>query len=219
MAAKHRLPKENYPATIPTLVVSFVFLVIRMSFDHGLYYSFFIVNAALAWIPFALSEFIWRDYRNLRQFRLRNWLIYLVVILFLPNTFYMITDFVHVIDPVNSLMVWLDVVMLGSFAWLGMLYGFITVRKMQLIIEDLHGTVTGWVGVVMLIVLSSIGIYFGRVARFYSWDALLNAGGFTKYILTNLPNPKTEAEFWAFVAAFTLLLGTIYISFFRPSDR
>lgn len=218
MGAKNRLPKEIYPATIPSLIVSFVLLIIRMSFSHGLYYSFFIVNAALAWIPFALSEHIWRDYRKFRQFRLRNWFIYLVVILFLPNTFYMITDFVHIIDPIQSMIIWLDVVMLGSFTWLGMLYGFITVRKMQIIIEDLHGVVTGWVGVGLLILLSSIGIYFGRVSRFYSWDVVFNPGGFIKYILTNLPNPTTEADFWAFVAAFCLLLGTIYLSFFRPTS-
>jgi uncharacterized membrane protein len=211
--SKNRSNKENFPATNPSLILASLLLLLRLMQPGGWYYWFFIMNGIFAWIPFILSDIVYRKYLDSKRLNLWDAGILVVVVLFLPNTFYMITDFVH-LDSGQSMIVWLDVLMTGAFAWLGMLYGFLTLRKLHLMAREFYGRTIGWVTVGGLLILSSIGIYLGRVARFYSWDIALHPIRFTSYILSGIGNTGNYVAFVEFTTGFVLFLGVIYLTFY-----
>lgn len=92
-------------------------------------FMFLVWNLFLAWIPYLLSL-------SLSQFSKFKRAIPLLAIwlVFLPNAPYLVTDLLHVRHhpPVPY---WYDTVMLFSFAWTGLLLGFISMMDVQHFLE------------------------------------------------------------------------------------
>jgi uncharacterized membrane protein len=102
------------------LAVSSVLLVIRdVVSGHGPY-DFLEWNAFLAAIPYALAVLARAAHRR----RLPRPVVALVGgawLLFLPNAFYIVSDFVH-LGEIEGMSVWYDAVMIGAFACVGLVF-------------------------------------------------------------------------------------------------
>lgn len=129
-------------------------------------------NLFLAWIPFVLAYIGY-------ALSWKRALLYVIVpvfaflwLIFLPNAPYLLTDLMHLNQPVTNVPLWYDVLLMIWFSWTGMLLGVISLYLMHEIVIRAFGKTLGWIFVFAVSGLSSLGIYLGRFLRWNSWDIL-----------------------------------------------
>ena len=106
-------------------------LLIRIIVTGSFAFIFLTWNLFLAFIPYWItSELIKNTPIAKKKFKLAAMLA--VWLLFIPNSFYIITDLFH-LSRFNSAPKWFDVLMLFSFAWNGILFGIISVRRIEML--------------------------------------------------------------------------------------
>src|SRR5204862_7932576 len=89
-----------------------------------------------------------------------------VWLLFIPNSFYIITDLFHFTN-IRSAPKWFDLLLIFSFAWNGIILGIISVRKVELLLSSLLKNKSFSVLIVLVVMwLSALGVYIGRYLRF-----------------------------------------------------
>ena len=129
---------------------------------------FFVWNLVLAGIPVA---FAWGTSVVRRRICLiplgLGWLA------FLPNAPYLVTDVVHLGNPIG---IWRHVMQYGVAAWTGVVLGVVSVHLVHQRIEREFGAVTGWIAVVVSVGLCAIGVVIGRFQRWNSWDLVTQPG-------------------------------------------
>lgn len=172
-------------------------------------YTYLLWNLALAWIPLVLI--LWLE-RVLRARLWSSWLpLFLTIIWlsFLPNSFYMITDFVHLHEiPRNDML--FDVVMFTSFVMNGMMLGYLSLYIVhQELLKRLSRRMSAaLVGGVLL--LSSFAIYIGRDLRWNTWDVLLNPASVIFDVSDRILNPAAHPTVFSTTISFFVLLASVY---------
>ena len=156
---------------LSTLLSCFL-LALRVLYSEKITYTFLIWNLFLAWIPLLIS-IILETLINKKFFLKRTLIVILLLIwlFFLPNSPYIVTDFVH-LYRLQDLPIWYDIILIQSFAWNGLILGFLAIYKVQNIISKTSGKINSWLFVIFSLVTSSFGIYLGRYWRWNTWDLL-----------------------------------------------
>ena len=174
----------------------------------------FLWNLFLAWIP--LLTALW-----LYILRARQWhrpvlagVLSVIWFLFFPNAPYIVTDFVHLRlrPPVPD---WFDIITILSFGLTGLFLGYLSLYLVQEIVRSYVGRAGSWVFVLVMLALSSVGIYLGRFLRWNSWDAILSPiGTLSDAARMVIPAPsRTLVVFSATFFAFSLVCYLIVYSF------
>ena len=184
--------------------------------NNSLNYDYLVWNLFLAWLPliFAvrlvtlLRRKLWSSWEALAVSTL--WLV------FLPNSFYMISDFIH-LQEVRRVDVLYDAVMFTSFIYTGVVLGFsslylihIQLRRRLSVTEA-----TFWIATTLLV--CSAAVYVGRDLRWNSWDLLTNPGGLLFDISDRLQHPAAYPQMLATVITFFILLASMYGLLWRGS--
>jgi uncharacterized membrane protein len=177
--------------------------------NHSLLFGYLAWNLLLAWLPLifavrlvvVLRHKLWSSWEALAMSVL--WLV------FLPNSFYMISDFIHLQD-VQRVNVLYDAIMFTSFIYTGVLIGFSSLYLIHLQLKRrLSGqTAALWIGLTML--LCSVAVYVGRDLRWNSWDILTNPGGLLFDTSDRLQHPSAYPRMLLTIFAFFILLATMY---------
>jgi uncharacterized membrane protein len=194
-------------ATAALLGLSSTLLVVRnVVSGHGPY-DFLLWNAFLALIPYAFAVLV-RVAARRGAGRLPLVLLGAAWLLFLPNAFYIVTDFVHLGD-VEGMSVWYDACLIGGFALFGLVVGFASVRVMESLARA-RSAAAARVLAVGSLVLSGVGIYLGRVLQFNSWDVVARPGRVAASFVHALADPFAYS--WAFgaMAAIAVSLTVAY---------
>ena len=129
-------------------------------------YNFLLWNLFLGLVPLLVAWTLQRFYLPLSKllFILGSclWL------LFYPNAPYMITDMIHVSqsDPI----VLYDALILFSFAILSLFFGLYSLAIIGGLYAKKFSRKIAYIVVIGSILLSSFGIYLGRILRLNSWD-------------------------------------------------
>ena len=129
---------------------------------------------------------------------------------FLPNSFYLISDYVHLGEVTRADIVF-DVVMIGSFALNGLLLGYLSLFLVHgELRKRLSARTSGaLVGVVLLI--SSFAIYVGRDLRWNTWDVILSPASLLFDISDRLINAGAHPQVLSTTVSFFILLSSIYV--------
>lgn len=198
------------------LAAAGAFGVATLLFVSGAYrngtldYWYLVYNLALALIPLLFSFII---VRLLRRHAWKNWRVILVGILwllFLPNSFYIVTDFIHVADGPRVDIVQ-DVVMLMQFSVLGLVAGFISVDMLQRRWGVKYGAKSAMALVVVVLFLSSLAIYLGRELRWNSWDIVFHPWEVLRDALLLWVDPGSfPGAFWM-IGSYFGMLATLYL--------
>ncbi len=189
--------------------VSLVLLAVFSLVTGELGFSYMIWNLFLAWVPLALT--LWLRY-VLRSQPWSGWYalsVTFVWLVFVPNSFYILSDFIHVAE-LSSDQLLLGTVMIASFVMTGMWFGVISV---YLVHQELLKRMTAQasaaiIGVILLI--SSVAIYVGRDLRWNSWDVLFNPFGILFDVSERLLHPAQYTEVLLAVLPFFALLCAMY---------
>ncbi len=209
-------PRDRAPIAVSLALLfastaSIALYALRVSATGHFTFFFMNWNLILAWIPFLCALIAYALYPD-RSLSTRGAMLFFggVWFLFYPNAPYILTDLMHLYDS-GAIIFWLDLSMLLSYAFTGLLLGYVSLYLMQTLIAQSFGAVAGWAFVVLIHSLSSFGIYLGRVLRWNSWDILANPLSLAADILDRFINPLAHPRTWGVSVFFTVLCLSTYL--------
>jgi len=209
-----RFPNERLVVLVGLGGASVLCLGLELVREHrySIDFRFLVWNLVLAWIPLLLSLGVYDAYRRGRSLL---WVAPMIVLwlLFLPNAPYIVTDFVH-LSASSRAPLWFDGVELSAFAWTGMLLGFVSLYLIHAVLRDRYGAPFGWSAVLVVLALSGVGVYLGRVKRWNSWDLLTQPGQRLAELHAHVGDPAGLAKAIAVSAGVTSLLAASYLVFY-----
>jgi uncharacterized membrane protein len=220
-----------------SMCFSCMLAIIRIVHSGRLLFIFMIWNLFLAYIPYALSTWLtarysipdgrWPEVSATRSplARRRGPQILLIVLslmwlVFIPNTFYILTDLYHLTDHGRTSRIpeWYDLVLILSFAWNGLLLGVLSVRHMEKLFMPRATVLAGWLFVYPIMMLNALGVYTGRYLRYNSWDIISDPLQLLADILDMIIHPLRNHPAWTMILCFSILLTLIY-RMFRGSSK
>ncbi|CAL67517.1 DUF1361 domain-containing protein [Christiangramia forsetii] len=195
------------------LIYGFSLLLLRIIITGELYFIFLAWNLFLAAVPLWICKIIEKFHGNIGMGTV---LLFAVWLLFLPNTFYVVTDLMHLQNSSGALLM-LDVLLILSFALICLYLGFASLQKMnKIIIDSFHLRSLIFFNYSILI-LCSFGIYLGRFLRYNSWNIISNPKSLFLDCFNFLKYPMENKEVWIFTFGFGLFLISIHRLFNKTS--
>ena len=185
---------------------SLAMILFRVLYTGHLLFAFLVWNLFLAYVPYAISR------RMATQPIKKGWkflLAGLVWLLFVPNSFYILTDLFH-LDMNESVPLWYDLALLLSFAWSGLLFGLVSVRQMEKLFESNFNRKLELFFIVPVMALNGLGVYVGRYLRFNSWDVITNPFQLIDDIIYLFIHPIRNRFDWSMIICYTVFLTLIY---------
>jgi len=143
-----------------------------------------------------------------------------VWLIFLPNTWYVLTDFVHVSTngEINQLF---DIVLMGVLTTCGFILGFTSLFLMHKQFLKRFSERTSGVIIGLIIFISSFAIYIGRDLRWNSWDIVTNPSGIIISVSDRVIDPFGHPRAINMTGLFFVLISVMYLAiwiFFRPQQ-
>lgn len=180
-------------------------------------YLFLLWNLFLAFVPWLISERLASNV-HIMENKWKRILVLFVWLLFIPNTFYIITDIFH-LDQFDSAPKWFDLLLLFSFAWNGLLFGILSIRRIEMILTVVskRGFSLLFVGIVMW--LNAFGIYVGRYLRYNSWDIILQPFSLFEEIFQVLLHPVQHKMQWGMISAWAIFMTLFYITIKKLAEK
>lgn len=195
---------------------SVALVLFRIIYTHQLLFIGLIWNLFLAFLPFFLSNWI---YRNVYVKSKWSFVISIFIwLLLIPNAFYIITDLFH-LKAKDNCPLWYDLALLYSFAWNGLLFGILSVRQMEKMFNLVFNKNYLLLFIAPVMFLNSLGIYIGRFLRFNSWDVISNPILLTKDIYYLIFHPFRNRLDWGMIICYAALMTIIYISLKKLSKE
>lgn len=197
--------------------VSLLFYVLGglESGDWGRWYL--VWNLVLAWIPFGLSVWL---YNILANEKWSDWFplgLTVIWLCFLPNTFYMLTDLIHVTEG-DTADVTYNVVLFTSFISVSVSLGFASLALVHRELRRRLPARVAWEVVLGILFLVSFAIYVGRYLRWNTWDIVTNPAGILFDISERVINPTAHPQTYATTLMFFVLLSTGYYAVWKVSE-
>lgn len=199
------------------LIISFasiVLFVVRAFSFSSLDYWYLIWNLLLAWIPLGLALLLIRTLKSSRWVSPMGILLSVMYLGFLPNSFYIATDFIHV-QYANNQTILMDIVMILLFTIAGMTAGFLSLllihKQLLTRIQTHHAH-----GLIAIIIAAcSFAIYLGRFLRWNTWDVITNPGGIIFDVSYRLVGPLDDGQMIGTTILFFVLLTSLYWSIWQ----
>jgi uncharacterized membrane protein len=182
-------------------------------------FIFLIWNLFLAYIPYFISTYLTLQKEKGAGRSLGWYCLALLWLLFIPNSFYIITDLYHLGDLYNDrhMPQWFDLAMILSFVWNGLLLGVLSVRQMERLILPSLTLGSELLFLYPVMWLNALGIYIGRYLRYNSWDIVTDPFRLLRDIATMVVHPLQHQNTWDMVLCFSILMTLIYLMMKRIS--
>lgn len=181
-------------------------------------YWFVPENLVLAWLALFFG---WILVQQLQRQGWRNWRSLVLTglwLLFLPNAWYVMTDFIHVFDS-GEISYLYDIAMITALTLTGFLLGFTSLFMVHRQLLKRLDIFSSALLISAVILLTSFAIYLGRDLRWNTWDILTNPSGLILNITDRLINPFGYPRALNVTAILFVLIGTIYFAlwlFLKP---
>jgi uncharacterized membrane protein len=200
-------------------MVCFGLSILRFLYTNEKRFLFLNRNLFLAFIPWALTSFVIIR-PNIKKNKITVFLLLVSWLLFFPNSPYILTDLFH-LSVKTSAPTWFDLVLVLTFAWTGLLFGFFSLLDIEKILsKSVNRTLVKIVSIV-IIFLSSFGVYIGRYLRWNSWDVITKPVGLVYDVGERMINPNEHPSLWGVTIFMGIFLNIIYWSFriIRNKDK
>lgn len=178
--------------------------------NSSLEYSYLCWNLALAWLPLIFAIYLVKVLRTKLWSSWEALAASILWLVFVPNSFYMISDFIHLQDAARINILY-DAIMFTSFISTGVILGFTSLHLVHRELLQRFSTrmAASWIAFTLLV--CSVAIYIGRDLRWNSWDILTNPGGLLFDVSDRLAHPAAYPQMLLTVVTFFVLLGTMYV--------
>lgn len=171
---------------------------------------FLVWNLFLAWLP--LVFVLWLLH-VIKRYGWTSWLGIVLSILWvnvLPNSFYMVSDFIHLQDYQRVNVVF-DAVTFSLFVLSGLLLGYTSLYLVHKQLSLRIKQPKAWSLIAGILLLCSFAIYLGRDLRMNSWDILTNPAGILFDITDPIINPRAHVLAFTTTVTFFVFLSCLYI--------
>jgi len=191
-------------------IICFGLSIFRFMYTDTKVFLFLNWNLFLAFIPWVLTS-IAIIKPNIQKSRFTIFILLGAWLLFFPNAPYILTDLFH-LRLKSSMPIWFDLVLILSFAWTGLLFGFLSLWDIELIMNKTINRT--WVTIISigLLFLGSFGIYIGRYLRWNSWEIITQPVKLIYDIGDRIINPFEHPRTWGLTLFMGLFLNMIYWS-------
>lgn len=155
-------------------------------------------NLILAWLPliFAL-QFV----RNKDKSKLISYGYLALWLVFLPNSPYVSTDFIH-LKLVNNTVLYYEIFMIFMFAFTSLTLGNYSIYLIQKSFK------LNFLKIIPIFIIGSYGIYLGRIPQLNSWDVVVNPSSIVYNALSSFSKEQIE---------YTLLLTSLFSIYWSAS--
>ncbi len=187
------------------------FYIVRVVVTGTWHFIFVPENLALAWLALAIGWFLTKRLKVRAWTSWQNICLSLLWLFFLPNTWYVLTDFVHVV-PTGEISQLYDIVMMCSLVIAGFCLGFASLYMIHG--EFLKRRSTAWSGwaVAAILLLSSFAIFIGRDLRWSTWDVVTNPTSVILNVSDQVVDPFGHPRGINVTGLFFVLLGSLYLA-------
>ncbi len=189
---------------------SVLLLLTRMIVTDTAVYLFPPWNLFLAFFPYVITWWMTRNI-NIIENKIKSTIALAAWLLFIPNSFYLITDLFH-LSTFPSAPKWFDLLMIFSFAWNGILFGIISLRRAEIIIALVRGRNFSVLLVFTIMWLSAFGIYIGRFLRYNSWDVITDPFSLAREILDMFIHPVDNNYAWGMTLCYSVFMTLLYFT-------
>ncbi|MBN1952347.1 MAG: DUF1361 domain-containing protein [Bacteroidales bacterium] len=185
--------------------------IFRAVYSGTMYFLFLNWNLFLAFLPWLLSS-IFIVFPSLQK---RKYILFGLIpswLLFFPNAPYILTDLFHIRSN-DSMPIWFDLVLILSYAWTGLLFGFMSLWDIEEFLSKLISKKMAITISMLLLMFGSFGIYVGRYLRWNSWDIVTQPHAILFDIGDRVANPFQHPETWGMTLFMFVFLAIVYWSF------
>lgn len=166
-------------------------------------------NLFLAWLP-VLFAYLLIEHLKMAVWSSWQGIVYSFLWLgFLPNSFYIASDFVHLQYANNSTILYYTALLL-SFTISGLLLGFTSLFMVHKRLLDRLANRTAHLVIALVLLACSFAIYLGRYLRWNTWDVLINPAGILFDVSDRLINPAAHEQTFRITVILFIVLGTTY---------
>jgi uncharacterized membrane protein len=205
------------PLTVALAVASAIcdgLVIVRVARTEEFTYAYMPGNLVLAWLPLVFALGVRASVRMPNALATPSALLCCALwMLFLPNAPYMVTDIMHY-RVTSELPVWYDAVLFGSFALTSVWLGVAALFLMHELVDRAGGVAVGWLFALASVGASGVGVYFGRVLRWNSWDAARSPELVLSDAVVLLRHPVEHQAAWALIVASSLFFCAAYLVFY-----
>jgi uncharacterized membrane protein len=155
----------------------------------------------------------WYLARRLQTAGWRTWKSIVLTILwlgFLPNSFYMVSDLIHV-HQTGEISIIFDAVLFTSFILNGFIAGFMSVMLLHRQLLRRLQPFRSFLVITGVFTVCGYAIYLGRVLRWNTWDALIHPYGLLFDISDNILHPLDHLQSFVVTLSFALLISSFYL--------
>lgn len=181
-------------------------------------FSFVVENLALAWLGLFFGWLLANQLLNRNWLSWQNVLLTILWLMFLPNTWYVLTDFIHV-SVTGEISQLYDIVLIATLVFSGFIMGFASLFIVHREFLGRLGRAVSAEIVTLVILLSSFTIYLGRDLRWNTWDVITNPAGVVLNVSDRVIDPLGNPRALNVTALFFILIWVMYFglwSFIGP---
>lgn len=200
------------------LLVAFAFsLSIYRWLSTGLIHLWFLVwNLFLAFIPLLFARALYRRTPNGLFWSWKNFILLGLWLLFLPNAFYLVTDFIH-LNKYSDIGIVYDIVLLATYTMAGFVLGYTSLFMVHVRAVQRFGRLKAALLVELVLLLCGFAIYLGRYLRWNSWDIITNPLGLLFDVSGSIVRPEAYPLTLMTTLLFFGFLSVVYFVIWRAA--
>jgi len=180
-------------------------------------YIFLVWNLFLAFIPYLISNWLTTSIATIKS-KLRLAAAITAWLLFIPNSFYILTDLFH-LDEIASAPKWFDLLLLLSFALNGLFLGIISLRQMESLLKQSNGKSFSLLIIFAVMWLNAYGIYIGRFLRYNSWDVVAQPFSLFGELMHMMIHPFQNKMEWVMIFCYAVFMTLLYITIKKMAEN
>lgn len=177
-------------------------------------YWFIPENLFLAWVSLLAA---WLLLGSLKRYRWLSWQnvgLSIIWLVFLPNSWYVLTDYIHVY-PTGEVSEIFDIGLISLLVLSGFTLGFTSLFLIHKEFIRRLGERTSHILIGVILFLSSFAIYLGRQLRWNTWDVITDPGGIVLNVSDRILNPMQYPGALNTTLLFFFILCVIYNAIWR----
>jgi uncharacterized membrane protein len=200
-----------------SVMFSMLMITARVVYTGELTFTMLVWNLFLAYVPFFITGWL-QNRPSWIEVRWKFAAAFLCWLLFVPNSFYIITDLFH-LSRYYGMPIWFDLALILSFAWNGLLLGILSVRDMERMTRLHLGYKNESWFIYPIMFINAFGVYIGRYLRFNTWDVIASPFGLALDIMDIIVHPIEYKHAWGMVICYGTLMSFIYITLKKISHQ
>lgn len=181
------------------------------------FFLFLVWNLFLAFVPYAIGEWLSTRVRVMES-RIALTAVLAGWLLFIPNSFYILTDLFHLFDS-NDVPRWFDLLLIFSFAWNGLILGLLSIRKIETIMLAVSGRSFSLIIVFVVMWLNAFGVYIGRYLRYNTWDVISQPFSLFRELLDITIHPFRYRMEWGMIFVYAMFMTVLYVTIKKMSSQ